>query len=136
MSANSFIQQMKLKGLGRTRSTMLGDWRTVLNIEAKKDVEKYIRRDRVPSPKYMADVTWKYDKEWIYKAKTWSRIHPEAPLTEQMVTLTSDIPLTPREVEEQIGIKWPEWDSPPESLLEKVHVTSFYHKVPSVIGGE
>lgn len=136
MSANSFIHQMRLKGLGRRRPLMLEDWRTVNEIEAKKDVGKYIRRDRIPAAKYMADVTWKYDKEWIYKAKTWARIHPEAPLTEQMVTFTSDIPLTPREVEEQISMKWPEWDSPPDSLLEKVQVTSFYHKVPSVIGGE
>ena len=136
MSASSFRQMLRGKGLQYKWQTLLGDWRTKLNIEAKKDVDKYIRKDRIPAAKYMADVTWKYDKEWIYKAKTWARIHPEAPLTEQMVTFTSDVPLTPKQVEEQIGIKWPEWDSPPESLLEKVHVTSFYHKVPSVIGGE
>lgn len=136
LSSSSFINQLRLKGLTYRRTDMLNDWRTVNEIEGKKDVDKYIRKDRVPPPRYMADVTWKYDKEYIYKAKTWARIHPEAPLTEQMVTFTSDIPLTPKEVEEQIGIKWPEWDSPPKSLLEKVHVTSFYHKVPRVIGGE
>jgi len=105
-------------------------------IETKKDVGKYIRRDRVPAPKYMADVTWKYNKEWIYRANTWSRLHPDEPLTMHEVTFTSDKPLTPREVEEEIATKWPVWDSFPGEMLERVQVTSFYHKVPSVIGGE
>lgn len=136
MSANSFIHSMRLKGLGRRRPLMLDDWRTVNEIEAKKDVGKYIRRDRIPAPKYMADVTWKYDKEWIYKANTWSRLHPDEPLTERQVTFTSDIPLTPKEVEEQIATKWSAWERYIPEKVEKIQVTSFYHKVPSVIGGE
>lgn len=136
MTRTAFYNKMKSEGLGYAKSKMLADWRTLFNIEAKKDALKHVRKDRLPSPRIMAEVTWKYDKEFIYKAKTWSRIHPEAPLTEQMVTFTSDKSLTPREVEEQIGIKWPEWDSPPKSLLEEVHVTSVYHRIPSPLEEE
>jgi len=136
LSASSFINQLRVKGLTYRRTEMLKDWRTVNQIEAKKDAIKYLRKDRLPSVRSMAKIEWAYDKEYVYKANTWSRIHPEAPLTEQMVTFTSDIPLTPREVEEQIGIKWPEWDSPPDSLLEEVHVTAVYHILPSPLETE
>lgn len=126
LSASSFINLLRHKGLTYRRSNMLIDWRTVNEIEAKKDVLKYVRKDRLPSVQSMANVEWKYNKEYVYKAKTWARIHPEAAMTEQMVTFQSDVPLTPREVEEQIATKWPEWDSPPKSLLERVQVTAGY----------
>lgn len=136
MSASSFFSQLRVKGLTYRRTTMLDDWRTVNEIEAKKDVGKYIRRDRVPAPKYMADVTWGYDKGWIYKANTWSRLHPDEPLTERQVTFTSDKQLTPRQVEEQIATKWSAWERYIPEKVERIQVTSFYHKVPSVIGVE
>ena len=136
MSATSFRQMLRAKGLQYRWQTLLGDWRTTLNIEVKKDVGKYIRKDRVPAPKYMADVTWEYDKEYIYRANTWSRLHPDEPLVERQVTFTSDIPLTPKEVEEQIATKWSAWERYIPEKIEKIQVTSFYHKVPSVIGGE
>jgi len=128
MSANSFIQQMKLKGLGRARSTMLGDWRTANKIEAKKDVLKYIRKDRLPSPRLMAELPWKYSKEYVYKADTWSRIRPDEPFTERTVTLLSDKPLTSREIEEQITTKWAGWKYEPEKL-EKVTATTVFRMV-------
>jgi len=136
MSANSFILKMRGKGLGRTRSTMLSDWRTVNEIEAKKDVLKYIRKDRLPSVQSMADVEWAYDKEYIYKANTWSRIHPDDPLTERMVTFTSDRPLTPRQVEEQIATKWSAWERYIPEKVERIQVTAAYHKVPSPLDVE
>lgn len=136
LSASSFINQLRLKGLTYRRSTMLSDWRTVNEIEAKKDVLKYIRKDRLPSPAAMADVEWAYDKEYIYKANTWSRIHPEDPLTERMVTFTSDKPLTPRQVEEQIATKWSAWERYVPEKVERIQVTSAYHRVPSPLDME
>jgi hypothetical protein len=136
LSASSFMNQLRLKGLTYRRTNMLADWRTVNNIEAKKDVLKYIRKDRLPSIQSMADVEWSYDKEYIYKANTWSRIHPEEPLTERMVTLTSDRPLTPREVEEQIATKWSAWERYVPEKVERIQVTSAYHKVPSPLDME
>lgn len=136
LSASSFINQLRLKGLTYRRSTMLSDWRTKCQIEAKKDVLKYIRKDRLPSPQSMADVEWRYDKEYIYKANTWSRIHPDEPLKERMVTLTSDKPLTPRQVEEQIATKWSAWERYIPEKVERIQAVAAYHKIPSPLDVE
>jgi len=136
MSASSFINRLRLKGLTYRRTKMLSDWRTVNNIEAKKDVLKYIRKDRLPSVKSMADVEWAYDKEYIYKANTWSRIHPDEPLTERQVTFTSDKPLTPAQVEEQIATKWSAWERYIPEKVERIQVTSAYHRIESPLDVE
>lgn len=136
LSASSFINQLRLKGLTYRRTNMLSDWRTVNSIEAKKDAYKYIRKDRLPSPRFMSDVEWEYSKEYIYKVKTWSRIHPDEPLTERMVTLVSDDALTAREVEEQIATKWSAWERYVPEKLERTQATGFYHKVESPLEAE
>lgn len=136
LSASSFINQLRGKGLTYRRTDMLADWRTVNQIEAKKDAIRFVRKDRKPSARFMADVEWAYDKEYIYKANTWSRIHPEEPLTERMVTFTSDIPLTPREVEEQIATKWSAWERYVPEKVERIQVTSAYHRVESPLEAE
>ena len=135
-SASSFISMLRGKGLTYRRTNMFADWRTVNNIEAKKDVLKYIRKDRLPSVRSMADVEWAYDKEYIYKANTWSRIHPDDPLTERMVTFTSDRPLTPRQVEEQIATKWVAWERYIPEKVERIQTVSAYHRIesPSEVG--
>lgn len=135
-SASSFINILRSKGLTYRRTNMFADWRTVNNIEAKKDVLKYIRKDRLPSVKTMADVEWAYDKEYIYKAKTWSRIHPDEPLTERQVTFTSDRPLTSRQVEEQIATKWVEWERYFPEKVEKIQPVSVYHRIESPLEAE
>ena len=136
MSASSFINQLRVKGLTYRRTTMLSDWRTVNEIEAKADAVKYIRKDRLPSVKSMADVEWGYDKDYVYKANTWSRTHPDEPLTQRMVTLTSDKPLTPRQVEEQIATKWSAWERYTPEKVERIQVTSAYHIIPSPLDVE
>ncbi len=136
MSASSFINQLRVRGLTYRRTNMLSDWRTVNNIEAKADALKYIRKDRLPSVRSMADVEWAYDKEYIYKAKTWSRIHPDEPLTERMVTFTSDKPLTPRQVEEQIATKWSAWERYIPEKVERIQTVSAYHRIESPLEAE
>lgn len=131
ISVGAFIRQLQGTTGGYRRTTMLSDWRTVTGIEAKKDVLKYIRKDRLPSAASMADVEWGYDKEYVYKANTWSRIHPDEPLTERMVTFQSDTNLTPAQVEEQIAMKWSEWERYIPEKVERIQVVSVYHIIPS-----
>lgn len=135
MSVSSFRQVLRGKDLSYKWQTLLGDWRSTCNVEAKKDAIKYVRKDRVPSPNIFPEVNWKYSKEYIYHANTWSRTHPDAPITEQMVTHLSDKPLSAREVEEEITVNWPEWGSPKESMLEKVEVTDFLRTTYRVATG-
>jgi len=130
MSVSAFFR--KLRGTTGTyrKTTMLSDWRTVTGMKAKEDALKYIRKDRLPSPHIMIDSHWGYDKEYVYKANTWSRIHPDDPLTERMVTFQSDILLTPTQVEEQIGIKWSEWERYFPEKVERIQVTHMLHITP------
>jgi len=129
MSASGFIRQMKGMGLSYRKSLMLSDWRTVGSIKAKENRMQFVRRDRLPSMKVMADVTWEYDKEYIYKLNTWSRLRPEHPLTERMVTLQSDVPLTPKEIEEQVAEKWPTFEKYKDELLERIRIVAGYHRI-------
>lgn len=136
VSASSFINQLRLKGLTYRRTTMLSDWRTINEIEAKKDAIKYVRKDRLPTARFIATTEFEFSKEYIYKVKTWSRIHPEEPMTERQVTLLSDEPLTPREVEEQIATKWSAWERYVPEKLERLETFAAYHKVPSPLDTE
>ena len=129
-TASSFRQVLRGKGLSYRWTDILKDWRTTNQIEAKKDVLKYIRKDRLPSPRLMIEEPWKYSKEFVYKADTWSRTRPDEPLTERIVTLLSDKPLTSREIEEQIATKWAGWKYKPEKL-ERVTATTVYRMVES-----
>jgi len=127
MSAKAFLRQLKATTGGYRPTVMLSDWRTIAGIKAKEDVIKYIRKDRLPSIKSMPDVEWGYDKEYVYKANTWSRIHPDDPLTERMVTFQSDTNLTPAQVEEQIAMKWGEWERYIPEKVERIRVVSVHH---------
>jgi len=136
MSVSSFRQVLRGKGLQYRWQTILGDWRTTNEIERKKDALKYIRKDRLPSPQAMVETTWRYPQEYIYKANTWSRIHPGDPMTERQVMIMSDKPLTPRQVEEQIAAKWVEWERYVPEKVERIQVTTGYHKEPSPLDAD
>lgn len=135
MSVSSFRQMLRSKDLQYRWSTILGDWRSTNQIEVKKDAYKYIRKDRLPSPRFMSEEHWGYSKEYVYRAKTWSRIHPDEPLTERVVTLQADKPLTALQVEEQIATKWAVWEYKPEKL-ERVQTTAFVHITPDPLEPE
>lgn len=129
-SVAAFRQQLRAKGLSYRWSTMLGDWRSANEIEAKKDAMKYVRKDRLPSTQIMIERPWKYDKEYVYKVQTWSRIHPDEPLEERFGTIQSDKPLTPTQVEEEAVLKWPDWEKCKPGKLERVQAVAFFHIVP------
>jgi len=130
MTQGRFYNLMKGKGLGYAKSQLLHDWRTRFDIEIKKDALKYVRKDRLPSVQHMIEKPWNYDKEYIYKVQTWSRIHPDMPLEERFGTIQSDIPLTPAQVEEEAVIKWPSWEECKPGKLERVQAVAFFHIVP------
>jgi len=136
LSVEGFIRELKSLGLSYRHTNMLADWRSVAGIEARKDVIKYVRKDRVPSPKLMADVEWSYSKEYIYRVNTWSRTRPDEPLVQRTVTLLSDKPLTPKEAEEEIYTKWGAWERYMPEHLERAEVGAIYHKIPSAIEKE
>ena len=116
-SRASFLRELRAKGLTYRKTTMYADWRTYAEIETKRDLYKYVRKDRIPSVKVMAEVPWKLPKEYMYYVKTRRRIAPDEPIVSQVKAVHFDLPLTPREVEE---LAWREIREQSPKLIEQV----------------
>lgn len=99
-SATAFIWNMRERGLGYRRTEMLSDWRSVGKLEQKEGLMQYVRKDRVPTEKVFASVTWKITPEYMYVCKVRSRVHPDDPIVERRINIMQDIPITPAQVEE------------------------------------
>jgi len=110
LSASRFIGEMREVGLSYRRTDMLADWRSVAGLEAKKDAMKYVRKDRYPTEKVMASVSWALSKEFMYVVKVQSRLTPDVPVTERNVNILSDVPMTPAMVEAEVESQWGEWE--------------------------
>jgi len=110
LSASRFIRDMQATGLSYRRTTMLSDWRSINEIEKKEGVIRYVRKDRYPTEKTIAAVTWETSKEYMYKVKVKSTIRPGEPITERFVNIMSDVPMTPGMVESEVLERWGEWE--------------------------
>jgi len=110
LSASQFISDMASVGLSYRRTDMLGDWRSVNELEKKEGVIRYVRKDRYPSEASIASVTWETSKEYMYKVKVQSTIRPGEPITERFVNIMSDVPMTPGMVEAEVVDRWGEWE--------------------------
>lgn len=133
MSPTAFLRQLKSKGLGYRKQRVFADWRSVAQIEAKKDALKYVRKDRYPSLTDYAETEWPWQEEYAYKLKTLSRLKPDDPITERFVIIESDVPLTPGQMEEQVEERWVERALDYPEALEKVVGVTAYHRTPSPI---
>ncbi len=123
-SASSFLKEMQAKDLGYRRTTFLADYRSVGNIEAKKDLIKYVRKDYLPSPRLYADVTWDLSREYLYKLKVQTRLKPGEPLAERFLNIVTDRPMTPGELESEIAETIWTVSGPPGAKLETVIVVA------------
>lgn len=128
-SASSFIQVMTARGLSYRRTNMLADWRSVNETERKAGELRFVRKDYYPSERTLAAVEWDLSQEYMYKVKTLSRVRPDEPIVERFVNIMSDIPLTPREVEQQVWSRWGEWEKYEGERLKELVVWSAYRRV-------
>lgn len=131
LSITGFIKELKAEGLSYRRTNMLADWRSVAGIEAKKDVVKYVRRDRRPSVKAIADVEWELSKEFMYKVKVMVQVEPDEPLKERFVNIMSDRLITPIQIEAQVYSQWGEWERYRGETIKQLQVVGVYHRVES-----
>lgn len=122
-SASSFLTNMKAQGLSYRRTDMLADWRSVNEIESKKELLQYVRKDRLPSPKVLAKVTWDIKSEYMYVLKVKSQQAPDEPITERKVNIMQDTPLTPEEIE-RLGWEMISEQSPKE-IAKVVSITAW-----------
>lgn len=131
MSASAFLKELQAEGIGYRKTRFLADWRSVAGIEAKKDVVKYVRRDRRPSVKAIADVEWELSKEYMYKVKVMAQVSPDEPLKERFVNIMSDNLLTPTQIEAQVYSQWGEWERYIGEEIKKLQVAGVYHRIES-----
>lgn len=132
LTIEGFIRELRSTIGTYRRQLMLADWRSVNNIEARKDVVKYIRKDRLPSMKAVADVEWEMSQEYMYKVHTWSQKQPGEPLTERFVNIMSDKLLTPAGVLEEVSERWGEWEKYENEELKRAVVVGVYHRVETL----
>lgn len=133
MSPTGFLRQLRSMGLGYRKQRMLADWRSVTQVEAKKDLLKYVRKDRYPTLKEYAETEWPWHEEFAYKLKTFSRAQPDEPITERFVIIESDVPLTPSQMEQEVESRWTERAIDYPEQLEKVVGVTAYRRTPDLI---
>lgn len=120
VSGAEWIREMRAAGLGYRTTDMRADYRNVLHIEKKEGVMRFVRKDRYPSTKAMATVTWETSKEYMYKAKVFSVTRAGIPETERFVNIMSDVPMTPEMVEAEVEKQWGEWERYSAEEIKKI----------------
>lgn len=118
MTANKFLSTLKITTGGYARTRFLQDWRNVAGTEAKKDVFKYVRRDRRPPMQALADVDWEMSEEYMYKVRAFVRTSPGEALTERFINIPSDRPLSPQEVEAEAFSRWTDKEKYGDEAIE------------------
>ena len=129
VSASRFITDMKAAGLSYRRTDMLADWRSVNELERKEGAIRYVRKDRYPTVKTIAAVEWALSKEYMYKIKVQSVIRLGEPITERMVNITSDVPMTPTMIEAEVEERWSQWEKYAAEEITGLQVWSAVRRV-------
>ncbi|GAI64195.1 unnamed protein product [marine sediment metagenome] len=129
LAASRFIKDMRDIGLSYRRTDMLADWRSVNELERKEGVLRYVRKDRYPTEKTIAAVTWETSKEFMYKVKVQSVIRIGEPITERFVNIMSDVPMTPAMVEAEVEERWGEWEKYEAEIITGLQTWSAVRKV-------
>lgn len=127
-SVTDFRQDMRAKGLSYRWTTMLSDWRTVNQLETKKGLMRYVRKDRYPTKMAIAEVDWVLSQEYMYTVKVQSRLRPGEPQVERFVNLMSDEPMTGTMIEQGVTEKWAVWEDYTAEAIEKIIPWSAVHR--------
>jgi hypothetical protein len=129
LTPTAFLRQLQKQGLGYRKQRFLADWRSVSGQEAKKDVFKFIRKDRRPSIRSLADVEWEMQEEYMFKVRAQYRTDPDEPLRERFVNIPSDRMMSPQEVEAEVFNRWDDWERYAGEELESATVVAGYHRI-------
>lgn len=136
LTVEGFIRELKSAGTSYRRTLMLGDWRSAAGIEAKKDLIKYVRKDRIPSMRVIPDVTYDISREYMYKVQVWLQTKAGEPLKDKFVNIMSDVALTPTEVEQTYYKRYYKEHTIPPIELVKLQIVAAFHKIPAPLAEE
>jgi len=127
-NVTDFREAMRRKGLSYRWTTMLSDWRSVNQLETKKGLMRYVRKDRYPTKMAIAEVDWMLSQEYMYTVKVQSRLRPDEPQVERFVNLLSDEPMTGTMIEQGVIEKWAVWEDYTAEAIEKIIPWSAVHR--------
>lgn len=101
LSATGFLRELQARGLGYRKTTFLADWRSQAGIEARKDVVKNIRKDRLPSTKTIADKEWEFHKgkQYMYRFGYWMPGEDLGEEAKHGINIMTDDIIKPQEAE-------------------------------------
>lgn len=128
-SVTSFYWQMRTKGLAYRKTDFFADYKGKKEIVSKEGKMQYVRRDYYPTEASTAQVTWDISQEYMYVVRVKTRAKPGVPVTERKVNIMSDVPMTPRMVEQAIVEKWSEWEDYTAEELGEIIPWSAVHRV-------
>lgn len=98
-SQGRFLREARRLEISFRRTDMIADWHGVAGTELKAGRFRFVRKGYTPTARVIADMPWKLSEEFMYKVKVLSRTAPGEPITERMVNIMQDRPLSPAEVE-------------------------------------
>lgn len=119
-SRTAFLRDMKAQDLMYVRKRMIADWSSLTDFHVKTGALTKIGRDAYPGAKTVITTQWDIAGEFLYVVKVKSRLSPDVPVTERNVNIVSDIPLTPRMIEQAVVEKWAEWEDYTAEAIEKI----------------
>lgn len=131
LSVEGFIRELKSAGLSYRRTIMLADWRSAAGIEAKKDLVKYVRKDRVPSTRLIADVEWEFHKGklYMYKFGYWMPGEDIGEEAKHGINIMSDDMITPAQAEREAWEKLAVHEQYGKVLPAKIRLVGMYHTI-------
>jgi len=129
LTPTAFLRKLKVQGLGYRKQRFLLDWHNVSGTEKRKDAFKYVRRDRRPPMKAIAEVSWEGKFDWMYKVRTFVRGEEGGPLEERFVNVTSKESMTPLEVEAATREMWSDEQDSTPGELDRAQVVAGWHNM-------
>lgn len=129
VSQTRFLADMKAAGLSYRHTNMIADWHDANKVAYQEGRMRFIRKGYAPADRIAELKEWAMSKEYMYKVKTKSRLHPDEPITERFVNIMSDVPLTVREVQAQVEERWGEWEKYAPEELVSLQVWTAVHRV-------
>jgi len=132
LTPTAFIRELTSLGLSYRRTTMLSDWRNVSGTEARKDVIKYVRKDRLLSARSMAEVDWDMRHKYMYQFSVWMEGEPLGKKAKIGVNIMSDEPLTPKQAEGVFWERWKDVERYGTAMPSQIKLTGAWHKATSL----
>jgi len=129
IGATRLYWELRAVGPVTRKTDFLADYRNVAGVERVEGSLRFVRKDRYPTEKTMAAVTWETSKEYMYKVKVQSVIRIGEPITERFVNIMSDVPMTPVMMEAEVEERWGEWEKYAAEEITQIQVWSAVRRV-------